>query len=158
LSIKWTRTGQNKDKVINEIKKQLDDRCIEFSEENPEEFFDRLAMCDEMIMETYLEKGRVETSQISAAVKERKVFPCFFGSALKLEGVEEFIHGLMKYTVVPSYPNEFGAKIFKITRDEQGTVLPHEADRRETQGKRCFDKRRVGRKSESNPHLLRRKI
>jgi len=57
-------------------------------------------MCDEMIMETYLEKGRVETSQISAAVKERKVFPCFFGSALKLEGVEEFIHGLMKYTVV----------------------------------------------------------
>jgi len=78
----------------------LDDRCIEFSEENPEEFFDRLAMCDEMIMETYLEKGRVETSQISAAVKERKVFPCFFGSALKLEGVEEFIHGLMKYTVV----------------------------------------------------------
>jgi len=82
-------------------------------------------MCDEMIMETYLEKGRVETSQISAAVKERKVFPCFFGSALKLEGVEEFIHGLMKYTVVPSYPNEFGAKIFKITRDEQGNRLTH---------------------------------
>jgi len=49
----------------------------------------------------------------------------FFGSALKLEGVEEFIHGLMKYTVVPSYPNEFGAKIFKITRDEQGNRLTH---------------------------------
>jgi len=122
---KMDQNGTNKDKVINEIKKQLDDRCIEFSEENPEEFFDRLAMCDEMIMETYLEKGRVETSQISAAVKERKVFPCFFGSALKLEGVEEFIHGLMKYTVVPSYPNEFGAKIFKITRDEQGNRLTH---------------------------------
>lgn len=122
---KMDQSGTDRDKIINEIKKQLDDRCIEFKESNTEDFFDQLAMCDETMMETYLAKGYIETSQISAAVRERKVFPCFLGSALKLEGIEEFIRGVMKYVIIPRYPDEFGAKIFKITRDEQGNRLTH---------------------------------
>lgn len=122
---KMDQKDTNKDKLINEIKKQLDDGCIEFREVETEAFYDQLAMCDEILMETYLENGHIEDSQISIAVKERKVFPCFFGSALKLEGIEEFIEGIEKYAIIPRYPDEFGAKIFKITRDEQGNRLTH---------------------------------
>lgn len=122
---KMDQKDTNKDKLINEIKKQLDDGCIEFREVETEAFYDQLAMCDEILMETYLENGHIEDSQISIAVKERKVFPCFFGSALKLEGIEEFIKGIEKYAIIPRYPDEFGAKIFKITRDEQGNRLTH---------------------------------
>jgi translation elongation factor EF-G len=63
--------------------------------------------------------------QIKKAVRERRVFPCFFGSALRLEGIEQFMQGIVKYAMIPDYPDEFGAKIFKITRDDQGNRLTH---------------------------------
>lgn len=122
---KMDQKGTNKDKLIKEIKNQLDDGCIDFSQADTEGFYDQLAMCDEIMMEEYLGKGHIETARISTAVKERKVFPCFFGSALKLEGIEQFMKGIVKYAISPCYPNEFGAKIFKITRDEQGNRLTH---------------------------------
>ena len=122
---KMDQNGTDKDKLINKIKKQLDDRCIEFGQVKEDSFYDQLAMCDEVMMEAYLDKGNIEDVQIGMAVRERKVFPVYFGSALKLEGVEEFVHGLVKYAHVPCYPDEFGAKIFKITRDEQGNRLTH---------------------------------
>ncbi len=122
---KMDQNGTDRDKLINRIKKQLDDRCIEFGQVKEDVFYDQLAMCDEIMMDSYLKTGHIETEQIGMAVKERKVFPCFFGSALKLEGVDGFIHDLVKYAKAPSYPDEFGAKIFKITRDEQGNRLTH---------------------------------
>lgn len=122
---KMDQQGTDKDKLMRELKKQLDDGCIEFGQVHRGDFFDQLAMCEENMMETFLEKGHIEASQIKKAVMERKVFPCFFGSALKLEGVEQFMQGIEKYTMIPSYPDEFGAKIFKITRDEQGNRLTH---------------------------------
>lgn len=122
---KMDQNGTDKDRLMEEIKKQLDDRCIEFEQVQTDEFYDQLAMCDETIMEAYLETGQVETAQIKKAVKERSVFPCFFGSALKCEGVEQFMQGIVKYAMIPSYRDEFGAKIFKITRDEQGNRLTH---------------------------------
>ena len=67
----------------------------------------------------------IETAQVQKAVKERKVFLCFFGSALKLEGIEQFLKGIIKYSIIPCYFGEFGAKIFKITRDKQGNRLTH---------------------------------
>mgnify|MGYP005835278255 CR=1 FL=1 len=122
---KMDQNGTDKDKLIKEMITQLDDGCIEFGLVNTDGFYDQLAMCDEIMMEAYLETGHVETEQIKKAVKERKIFPCFFGSALKLEGIEQFILGIVKYASIPRYPDEFGAKIFKISRDEQGTRLTH---------------------------------
>ncbi|MFL0269734.1 NYN domain-containing protein [Candidatus Clostridium radicumherbarum] len=122
---KMDQKGTDRGKLIKEIKKQLNDGCIEFGRGSTEYFYDELAMCDEAMMETYLEAGEIKTMQIEKAVRERKVFPCYFGSALKLEGIEQFMLALVKYTMIPSFPNEFGARIFKITRDEQGNRLTH---------------------------------
>ncbi|TGE35631.1 GTP-binding protein [Desulfosporosinus fructosivorans] len=122
---KMDQKGTDKDKLIKELKKQLDDGCIEFGQVETDDFYDQLAMCEEIMMETFLETGDIETSQIKRAVTERKVFPCFFGSALKLEGVEQLRQGIVKYAMIPSYPVEFGAKIFKIARDEQGNRLTY---------------------------------
>ena len=122
---KMDQKGTNKEELLNELKIRLDDRCIDFGTEETDIFYDQLAMCDETLMEVYLESGRIETSQIETAIKARKVFPCFFGSALKLEGIETFMEGIVRYTHTPSYPATFGAKIFKIARDEQGNRLTY---------------------------------
>jgi small GTP-binding protein len=122
---KMDQNGTDKNKLMQEIKRQLNDGCIEFGQVQTDDFYDQLAMCDEIIMDAYIETGHIETWQIKKAVRERKVFPCFFGSALKLEGIEQFMQSIVKYATIPSYPDEFGAKILKITRDEQGNRLTH---------------------------------
>ncbi len=122
---KMDQNGTDKAKQMTEIKKQLDDGCVEFGQVKTDSFYDQLAMFDEHMMEDYLETGHIETAQIKKAVRVRKVFPCFFGSALKLEGIEQFLQGVVNYSMTPDYPDEFGAKIFKINRDEQGNRLTH---------------------------------
>lgn len=76
-------------------------------------------------MEHYLEHGTVEREEICRMTAERKVFPCFFGSALKIEGVAELLNGLAAYSREPGCPEAFGAKVFKISRDSQGNRLTH---------------------------------
>jgi len=125
---KMDQNGTDKEKLIKEVKKQFDDGCAEFGQferANTKDFYEQLAMCSESMMEEFLETGHIATVQTQKAINERKVFPCFFGSALKNEGVEEFMEGLVKYSLIPSYPYEFGAKVLKITRDEQGNRLTH---------------------------------
>ncbi len=122
---KMDQNGTDKEKLIKELKKQLDDGCIEFGQGVTEDFNEQLAMCDEVLMDAYLETGSIKIPQMKDAIRARKLFPCFFGSALKLEGIEAFIQGVMKYTDMPSYPEAFGAKIFKIGRDEQGNRLTY---------------------------------
>ncbi|MDQ7094667.1 TetM/TetW/TetO/TetS family tetracycline resistance ribosomal protection protein [Desulfosporosinus sp. PR] len=122
---KMDQKGTDKERLMKDLKKQLDEGCIEFGQVQTEDFYDQLALCNERMLETYLETGRVETGQIKNAVRERQVFPCFFGSALKLEGVEQFMQGLVQYALIPAYPAEFGAKLFKISRDEQGNRLTY---------------------------------
>lgn len=122
---KMDQAGTDKEKILKELKKQLDDGCIEFESTKAEEFYDQLAMCDESMMEAFLEKGHIEDIQIKKAIRNRRVFPCFFGSALKLEGIEQLMQGIAGYIRIPSYPDKFGAKIFKVTRDEQGNRLTH---------------------------------
>lgn len=123
---KMDQSGTEKQKVLDELKKRLDDRCVDFStEQDREVFYENLAVCEETLLEQYFEGNMPEETQIRRLIAERKVFPCYFGSALKMEGVEEFLEGLDQYTECQEYPEEFGAKVYKISRDKQGMRLTH---------------------------------
>lgn len=122
---KMDQKGIEKDNLVIDIKNKLNKNCVEFGETNYIKFYDDLAMCDETLMDMYLEKGQIELNHIKECIKERIVFPCFFGSALKLEGIRQFLEGVEKYSCLPTYTEDFGAKIFKISRDEQGNRLTH---------------------------------
>lgn len=106
-----------------ELKKRLSDGCIAFDQ--PDTMAEEIAMCDETLLERYLETGSVEQEQIASLIRARKVFPCYFGSALRLEGVDALLDGLERYTQQPAYADAFGARVFKITRDGQGNRLSH---------------------------------
>lgn len=121
---KMDQPGTNREERLAELQKRLDSGCIDFSQEK-ESIYDEIAMCDESAMEYFLEHGILEEEQIRTLIAERKVFPCFFGSALKLSGVEEFMRGMSEYTSERKYPDAFGAKVFKIGRDEQGKRLTY---------------------------------
>ncbi|MBQ2862490.1 MAG: GTP-binding protein, partial [Oscillospiraceae bacterium] len=108
----------DKTKLMKNLREKLCDGCVDFSEKN-DDFYENIALCDESSMEKYMEEGCLSTKEIAVLIKERKVFPCFFGSALRMEGVAEFISGMEEFTENPAIKNEFGAKVFKISRDPQ---------------------------------------
>ena len=91
----------------------------------PSVFYDDLALCGEVLLEEYLETGKISPGTVAEAVASRDVFPVYFGSALRLWGVEELLDGLVRYTLSPEYPEEFGARVIKISRDRQGNRLTH---------------------------------
>ena len=123
---KMDQPGTDEKALMEELKKRLDGNCVDFSgDRDTQEWQEQLAMCDEILLERYLEEGSVEEGEISRLINERKLFPCFFGSALKMTGVQEFLQGLEKYIEMPEYPREFGAKVFKIARDSQGNRLTY---------------------------------
>jgi len=104
---------------------RLDGGCIDFSASRDRDaFYEEAAMCDERLMEEFLESGEVSPESLRRAIAERKIFPCFFGSALKMNGIEEFLKGLDFYAEQKEYPAEFGARVFKIT-EEQNVRLTH---------------------------------
>ena len=106
--------------------KRLGDGFIDFSDDVPkDEFYDGLAMCSEDMMEQYLDTGTVPADAIRQSIRQRQVFPCFFGSALKLEGIKELLAGLEEYTTEPHRGDKFGARVFKISDDPQGARLTH---------------------------------
>ncbi len=106
--------------------KMLGEGFIDFSDDVPkDEFYDGLAMCSEDMMEQYLDTGTVPADTIRQSIRQRQVFPCFFGSALKLEGIKELLAGLEEYTTEPHRGDEFGARVFKISDDPQGARLTH---------------------------------
>lgn len=120
------QSGTDQEWLLKELKKRLDEGCMDFgTSQDGEDFMENLAMCDESALEHYLETGRIENSEIIRLIQARKVFPCFFGSALKLTGVEEFLKGLETYMVPPVFPEAFGAKVYKIARDDQGSRLTY---------------------------------
>ncbi|MBE0450851.1 MAG: TetM/TetW/TetO/TetS family tetracycline resistance ribosomal protection protein [Clostridia bacterium] len=122
---KMDQKGADRENVKSNLRNQLGGSCVDFSDQGSEGFCEQLAMCDEPMFESFLENGKIDSELIRKAIRNRKVFPCFYGSALKLEGVEEFMKGFAEYSIAPTYPKMFGAKIFKITRDEQGNRLTH---------------------------------
>ncbi len=111
--------------LLSELNSRLDSGFVDFGCSDREQLYDFLAMCDENIMEQFLEDGFVSPDNISRVISERKVFPCIFGSALKMQGVGIFLELITKYAVQPQYGKEFGAKIFKITEDAHGGRLTH---------------------------------
>lgn len=148
---KMDQEGTDQEALLQELKKNLDDGCIAFDSlrlpqetgtkgsaagvENArdealisagsEDILEEIAMCDEDVLEAYMETGDIRKSDVIRLIGERKIFPCYFGSALKLSGVETLLAGLEQFTRMPEYLDEFAAKVFKISRDEQGSRLTH---------------------------------
>lgn len=112
--------------LMHDIKHSLDDSCINFNtDRNSEEFMENLSLYDENLMQEFLETEQLNEKTISNSIFARNIFPCFFGSALKMDGIDDFIQILQKYTLEKKYGNNFGARIFKISEDEQGNRLTH---------------------------------
>ena len=131
---KMDQQGTDHDALLNDLKQHLHENCVDFGrtqdtdygmyELTPEQL-ENIAVCEEDLLETYLETDIVEDRDIVRLIVQRKIFPCYFGSALKEKGVKDFWNGAQKYTAEPKRPTEFGAKVFKIARDEQGNRLTY---------------------------------
>ncbi len=115
---------RDKSSLLAELNSRLGDGFTDFGMSR-EALFDALSMTDEKIMECFLETGSIDDDEISRAVAERKIFPCCFGSALKMRGVEDFAKLLARFAPNPEYGEKFGAKVFKISEDEHGERLAH---------------------------------
>lgn len=134
---KMDQPGTDRAAILLELKKQLSDGCIDFTnlsagtEEEAQEneksstIMEEIAMEDETAMESFLETGRIAGEQIREMIVQRKIFPCFFGSALRNAGVDTFLQGFDRYTLAPEYPDGFGMKVFKIARDEANNRLTY---------------------------------
>ena len=131
---KMDQQGTDHDALLNDLKQHLHENCVDFGrtqdadygmyELTPEQL-ENIAVCEEDLLETYLETDIVEDRDIVRLIVQRKIFPCYFGSALKEKGVKDFWNGVQQYTAEPKRPTEFGAKVFKIARDEQGNRLTY---------------------------------
>ena len=111
----------DKEKVLHDLS-TLDDSCVEFGDEDSD-FYEKIATADEAILEEYLESGQIKDKEIQDLISQRKVFPVYFGAALKLKGVAEFLQGLDKWTKKIEYSEKFASRIFKISHDEKGERL-----------------------------------
>ncbi len=123
---KMDLVGADKEARMNELQHRLSDRCVDFSDLGSELFLERVAMSDERLLETYLEKESLDLpGDLLGQIQQRKLFPCLFGSALQLDGITQLLECLEVYAVVPAHPEKFGAKVYKISRDGQGQRLTH---------------------------------
>jgi len=121
---KMDLAGAERAALMQGLKSQLSSGCVDAQAEKGH-IQEEAALCDEELLSRFLEGSPVEDRDIAALVAARKLFPCFFGSALKLEGVDAFLEGLSSYAPSPAYPAEFGARVYKIARDAQGNRLTY---------------------------------
>ena len=123
---KMDQAGTDPTEILADLKKYLDEGCTDFGKEQAgESMMENIAMCEESLLDQYLETGLVEKNEIIRLVKAREIFPCYFGSALKLTGIDDFLQGIQTYMECDPYTDEFGARIYKVSRDEQGNRLSH---------------------------------
>lgn len=115
--------GSDRSALLEKLQ-QLNGGCVEFGGE-PKAFLENVALCDEGLLARYLERGAVTDEEVASLISRRRIFPCYFGSALKMEGLDGFLQGLERYTISPEYPDEFGAKVYKIAYDPQGNRLTY---------------------------------
>ena len=118
--------GKSKEELLGEIQEQFSENCISFMEaDKNQSFYEEVAMCDETVLENYMEMGMITEQEIGELIRQRKLFPCFFGAALKLDGVEMFMDAMSSLVQEKTYLEKFGARIYKIARDEQNTRLTY---------------------------------
>ena len=108
----------DKERVITELKTKFSDGCVDFGSNDKDEFYENIALCDEALLNQYYETETVKTDDIINCIKDRKIFPCLFGSALKLTGVNAFLDCLYNYTEMPQYGSAFAGKVYKISEDK----------------------------------------
>lgn len=122
---KMDQEGTDAEVLLQELKNVLEEGCVDFSAKRDAAFYEEAAVCSEDALEEFLETGRLKKETLQELFLERQLFPCFFGSALRLEGVKEFVEQMQELIKVPAYPETFGAKVFKIARDEAGNRLTY---------------------------------
>lgn len=122
---KMDQEGTDAEVLLQELKNVLEEGCVNFSAKRDAHFYEETAVCSEDALEEFLETGRLKKETLQELFLERQLFPCFFGSALRLEGVKEFVKQMQELIKVPAYPETFGAKVFKIARDEAGNRLTY---------------------------------
>lgn len=110
--------GANKEWVLSELKTKFSDGCIDFDCTDKQEFYESIALCDEQLLNQYYENETLKKEDIKNAIKDRKIFPCIFGSALKLTGIDAFADCISEYTKMPDYGSEFAGKVYKISQDK----------------------------------------
>lgn len=122
---KMDQKGTDAEVLLQELKNVLEEGCVDFSAKKDVHFYEEAAVCSEDALEEFLEIGRLKKETLQELFLDRQLFPCFFGSALRLEGVKEFVEQMQELIKVPAYPETFGAKVFKIARDEAGNRLTY---------------------------------
>lgn len=110
--------GADREQVVSELKTKFSDGCVDFDRNNTSEFYENIALCDEKLLNQYYESETIKKDDIITCIISRKIFPCRFGSALRLEGVVEFLECLYSYTETPKYSSEFAGKVYKISEDK----------------------------------------
>lgn len=120
---KMDQTGTDRESLLTELKERLDEGCIAFGKGKNVESLEEIAMTDEEVLDYFMEHETVRNEDICRLIRERKIFPCYFGSALKLDGVQELLAGFEEYMKPFDGKKEFGARVFKISRDDKGERL-----------------------------------
>lgn len=113
--------GIDKEKINQQLKKHVSENCVDFTGD----FYEDAACCSEKLMEEFLENGEISNSAIASAIASTELIPVYFGSALKLEKVDEFMSAMNRYMVEKKYGQEFGARVYKVNRDKQGNRLTY---------------------------------
>lgn len=115
--------GADKQAIMRQLRTKLSDGCVDFTDTDSQEFYENTAVCDDKLLNKYYESDTLDKKDIVSAIKRRKVFPCMFGSALKLTGIDELLKCLDDFSVMPEYPAIFGGRVYKISEDKQGVRL-----------------------------------
>ena len=110
--------GADRDRILNELKAKFKGGFVDFESTEDNEFYENAALCDEALLNKYYENNFIDKKDIISCIKSRKIFPCMFGSALRLTGVSEFLDRLNEFTQMPDYSNEFAGRVFKISQDK----------------------------------------
>ena len=122
---KMDQQGTDPAGLMTEIKEKLSDNCTNFGTEDKSSIYESAALCEEALLNQYLEQGEISDRDIARLIVERKIFPCYFGSALKMDGVKSLLDGIRNYGMCPKFSTELGARVFKILRDTQGSRLTY---------------------------------
>lgn len=120
---KMDLAGADKSNVIDDLKNELEANFVDFTDDDKDRLHENIAMCDDDIMHSFLEEGKLNKTDVIRAIYSRSIFPCFSGSALKMDGVESFLKAFVSLLHYKAYPKDFGAKVFKISQDDKGQRL-----------------------------------